>query len=90
MTSAINYDEDWVRLPKLGCQTLGLGRTYLFNLAKKGLIKSVALRQAGKKRGVRLISLRSVRAFIEVEATRQIEGDASSTMGPAAQPRSLP
>lgn len=63
--------EEWVRLPKPGHFLLGLGRTFLFQLSKSGKIKTVALYQPGKTRGVRLVFLPSVRAFIEAEATRQ-------------------
>src|SRR5258708_1380712 len=68
---AIAHEDEWVRMPRPGCYLLGLGRTYLFQLYRRGKIKTVSLREPGKQRGVRLVFLPSVRSFIEAEAARQ-------------------
>ena len=58
--------EKWIRLPKKGgvCEHSGLGRTYLYKLAKAGKIRSKSLRSLGTTRGVRLIWLPSLMKFI--------------------------
>lgn len=70
-TVPIEQDSDWVRLPKPGHTLCGLGRTYLFQLTKRGKIKSVALREPGKARGVRLLYKPSILAFIEGQSAIQ-------------------
>jgi hypothetical protein len=70
-TVPIEQDSDWVRLPKPGHYLCGLGRTYLFQLTKRGKIKSVALREPGKARGVRLLYKPSILAFIEGQSAIQ-------------------
>jgi hypothetical protein len=47
----------------------GLRRTFLYWLAKEGLIESVAVTHGGKKRGVRLFNVPSIREFIKSKAT---------------------
>lgn len=67
----IEQDSDWVRLPKPRHLLCGLGRSYLFQLAKRGKIKSVALRAPDKARGVRLLYKPSILAFIEAQSAIQ-------------------
>lgn len=57
---------EWIRIPKPGntCPWCGLTRSHLYNLAAAGRIKTVSLRERGKSRGVRLVSLDSVLAYI--------------------------
>lgn len=42
----------------------GIGRTHSYQLMEEGKIKSVSLREPGSARGIRLISVASVRAFL--------------------------
>lgn len=42
----------------------GLSRATAYNLAQRGLIHTISLRQKGKARGCRLVSLPSVRAYL--------------------------
>jgi hypothetical protein len=70
----------WVRLP-LGTQCeqfSGLRRTALMSLCKRagGEIKTVNLRESGKKRGNRLIWLPSLMAHLHKLADAQIPGGA--------------
>ena len=53
---------EWIRLPRPGEvePRCGLTRGILSRLANEGKIKSVSLRDAGKKRGCRLIHLESL------------------------------
>lgn len=45
-------------------QLSGLGRTLLFGYLKTGEIKSVLLRKRGARTGVRLVSVQSLREFL--------------------------
>lgn len=56
----------WVRAPKTGIETYtGLTRSYLYQLASQGLIRTVSIREPGKERGCRLFHLASILSFIE-------------------------
>ncbi len=70
-TAPIEQGAEWVRLPRPGSHLCGLGRTYLYQLTKSGKIKSVALREPGKARGVRLLYKPSILAFIEAQSAIQ-------------------
>ncbi len=54
---------------KLAKQIFGIGRSTLYNLAAKGRIKTVSLRERGCVRGKRLFSLDSIAALLESRAT---------------------
>ena len=43
----------------------GVSRTTIYNWINDGLIKTVVFRRPGKARGVRLISVESLKAYIE-------------------------
>jgi len=64
---------EFVRMPKPGavCQWTGLGRSYLYQLANEGKIKTLSLRKRGAARGVRLIRLDSVFEYLEKLAAEQ-------------------
>lgn len=47
----------------------GLSRSYLYNLANEGKIRSVSIRKPGAIRGRRLFDCASIRAFLEGSAT---------------------
>jgi hypothetical protein len=56
----------WIRSPKGGTEYwTGFTRSKLYELAGKGLIRSVSIREPGQVKGVRLFSLRSILEFIE-------------------------
>jgi hypothetical protein len=56
----------WIRAPKSGAETYtGLTRSFLYQLAAQGLIRTVSIREPGKERGCRLFYLQSILAFIE-------------------------
>jgi len=64
---------EFVRLPRAGarCPISGLGRTMMWELIKgpHPKVKSVALRQPGATRGVRLVAVSSLLEFLNSQAT---------------------
>ena len=55
----------WIRAPKAGAETYtGLTRSYLYQAAAQGLIRTVSIREPGKERGCRLFHLQSILEFI--------------------------
>lgn len=51
----------WVRAPQGGPEFYsGFGRAKLYELAAKGLIRSVSMRESGRSKGVRLFHLGSI------------------------------
>ncbi len=72
----VGGETEWVRLPKAGQLLLGMTRTYFYHLGQAGLIETKAIRMPGKKRGIRLVNLQSVRAFLAAdegaEASNQV------------------
>jgi hypothetical protein len=59
----------WIRSPVVGpCRYCGLTRAYLYLLAGSGKIRTVAIREPGKAKGIRLFSLPSIFEFIEKQA----------------------
>jgi len=54
----------WLRISD-ACRVSGIGRSLLYQHLKTGRIKSVALRERNKVRGIRLINADSLDAFIE-------------------------
>jgi hypothetical protein len=63
--------EEWGRLPKPKDRLFGLSRTTLLELSSAGLIRTVALRKPGAIKGVRLVYLPSLRAYLEKLASEQ-------------------
>lgn len=61
---------EWLRLPKPGqrCPVSGLCRSYLHTLVRDGKIRTVSIRERGRKTGIRLISYDSLMAFIAKQA----------------------
>lgn len=56
-------------LPEFGtvddaCRIFGVGRTKLYSYIKRGLVRSICLREPGKATGKRLIYLVSLRQFL--------------------------
>jgi hypothetical protein len=55
----------WIRAPKAGAETYtGLTRSYIYQIASQGLIRTVSIREPGKERGCRLFHLQSILEFI--------------------------
>jgi len=55
---------EWVRIPD-AMKFSGIGRSRLYELIESGKIRSVCLRKREKLRGIRLVSIRSLRDFID-------------------------
>jgi hypothetical protein len=64
---AFDPADTWIRLPKPKQQEphTGLTRAFLYSLLKSGAIRSASLKPRGAIRGVRLIHLGSLLAFIK-------------------------
>ena len=56
---------EWARLPKAGQRLEGLSRAELYLAAKAGRVRCKILRKPGNERGIRLINVPSVRAYID-------------------------
>jgi hypothetical protein len=56
----------WIRAPKTGVEFYsGFSRAKLYELANKGAIRSVSIRERGAIKGTRLFNLASILAHIE-------------------------
>ncbi len=77
-TDRVNCRPELIRLPRPGtlCPHTGLTRAWLYAAAAQGHIKTVSLRQRGKKRGVRLVFYDSVMDYVRRCAATQ-NGSAS-------------
>ena len=60
----IEQDNLWVRLPKPGQTLRALTRSYLYQLCAKNAIRSITIRAPQNKRGVRLLFLPSLDAWL--------------------------
>lgn len=63
--------DQWVRPPKNGQHLEGFSRCYLYRLIEQGLIKSISLTSPGAKKGIRLISRKSVLEYISSKESEQ-------------------
>jgi hypothetical protein len=63
--------EDWVRMPRPKQRLFGLSRTTIFELSERGLIKSAVIRKPGAVKGIRLVYVPSLLAYLENCASRQ-------------------
>lgn len=59
---------EWLRVSE-ACRYSRLSKPKLYQLFKRGLIKTVSLRERGMVRGTRLVSFDSLRAFLESRAS---------------------
>jgi hypothetical protein len=57
--------DPWRRMPKPSERLYGLSRTTLFELSQAGLIRTVHIRKPGAMRGIRLIFLPSLAAYLD-------------------------
>ena len=67
-TSKVN--PEWIRV-KSAVRMFGIGQSRLYELIQAGTVKSVCLRERGKARGIRLISVDSMRSLMERAAAGQ-------------------
>ena len=58
------YINEWVRPPRPPERIEGQSRSALYTLAAEGLIKTKTIRKPGSKKGIRLFSVPSIRAYI--------------------------
>lgn len=66
----------WIRAPVRGSEYFtGFSRTKLYELDKKGKIKSVSIREPGQDKGTRLFELRSILDFIDSRVAAQKAND---------------
>ena len=58
--------ERWIRIPAKGTEpTTGLHRSFIYELVKAGSIRTASIRKPSALKGVRLVWLPSLLAFIE-------------------------
>jgi hypothetical protein len=60
---------EWARLPRAGQRLDGMARSYLYELIAEGKIRSHVIRKQHCVRGIRLVNLPSLRAYIASAAT---------------------
>ena len=66
--------DDWLRMPKPGTHLYGFTRSFFYQLAAVGLIRTMAIRVPGKTRGVRLIHRPTLEAFLAAQDLAQNGG----------------
>ena len=62
----------------------GLKRGFVYGLEKAGLIRTVSLRQPGQIKGVKLINVASVRAFLHAQMDKVAISTTAEADSPAA------
>jgi hypothetical protein len=62
---SVQNPEQWHRMPKPKQRLCGLSRTTLLELSDAGKIRTVAIRQPGAIKGIRLIFMPSLFAFLD-------------------------
>jgi len=65
------FAPDWARPPKNGQHLEGLSRSYIYRLIESKAVKSMSLTTPGAKKGVRLISVSSLRSWLADQAAAQ-------------------
>ena len=58
-------DEQWARMPKPKQRLCGLSRTTILELSSAGLIRTVAIRKPGAVKGIRLVFMPSLCAYLD-------------------------
>lgn len=71
-------DPEWIREKEVTAK-FGLTHMIIFDLRKRGEIRSVSLKEEGKKRGARIFDVASIRAYI----ARQEALELAATQGGA-------
>ena len=67
-------ENDWFRAPKPGLYIYGISRSYLFQMSRAGILRSMAILVPGKKRGLRLFHRPSLLAFLALQDAQQNGG----------------
>ena len=81
---------EWIRLPRPGEHEprTGLTRSVIARLCAEGKVKSITLRERGKLRGCRLVSLESLLAYLRsLDATQNTaqNGEAETSLAAAEE-----
>jgi hypothetical protein len=80
---SVKVTPEFIRMPEgvrgARCPLTGLSRAYLYLLAKQGLIETRQLTHKGGTRGVRLIRVSSLLAYIE-RASTVVSGERKEAM----------
>ena len=79
-----SHTPEWVRLPKPGtrCQYTGLARTTMIEAIDRGEFRAITLRQPGATRGIRLIHLAGLSAWLARLDAEQNGNSHPPTPGP--------
>lgn len=59
---------DWIRVAE-ACKFARISKPLLYSWMERGLIKNVSLRERGRVKGLRLVSLASLQSFLESRAS---------------------
>ncbi len=59
---------DWIRVAE-ACSFAKISKPLLYSWMERGLIRNVSMRERGRVKGLRLVSLASLQAFLESRAT---------------------
>ena len=70
-------EPEWAREKEITAR-FGLTHMILYNLRKRGLIRSLSLRGDGAKYGARLFHVGSIRDYLEKQEAREIEQQSSA------------
>jgi len=63
--------EPWARMPKPKERLWGLSRTTLLELSEEGQIRTVAIRKPGRMKGIRLVYMPSLLAYLDSLSTEK-------------------
>jgi hypothetical protein len=73
----------WVRAPVRGPEYYtGFSRSKLYELAQRGKIHSISIREPGQQKGTRLFELRSILDFIDARVIAQKANEKNGTTAP--------
>ena len=67
-------EDEWFRAPQPGLHIYGISRSYLFQMSRAGILRSMAILVPGKKRGLRLFHRPSLLAFLAAQDAQQNGG----------------
>jgi hypothetical protein len=65
------YEPEWAREKEITAR-FGMTHMILYNLRKRGAIRSVSLRDNGAKYGARLFHVGSIRSYLELQEAKEI------------------
>jgi hypothetical protein len=73
MAEALRLLAEWIR-PRDVRGTFGFGRAHVYNLIRDGKVRSVCVREPGRATGMRLVSVQSLRDYIESSSEKPASG----------------